>query len=43
MEENADRTLEGREDQMFFRPERTARLEGWKPAEPILSGTVGIG
>jgi hypothetical protein len=28
---------------MFFRPERTARLAGWNRAEPILSGTVGIG
>ncbi len=41
--EGADRTLESREDQIFVRPERTARPLGWNRAELILSGTVGIG
>lgn len=41
-EANADRVLERREDQILLRPERTARREGWKPAEPILFGMVGM-
>jgi hypothetical protein len=41
-EANTDRILERREDQTLLRPERTARREGRKPAEPMLFGMVGM-
>ena len=42
VEEDTDRIPERRGDQIAFRPERTARLEGKTPAKPMLFGTVGM-